>query len=350
MDKEEASETVRQMLAEYIFGSKKIEAHLASKGIRSKSDMTRIMLAMAERRASVVGFVQDHLADCALQTDEFLRLVVSIHKWRPCELWPLSRLYPRDPQTSSWLIQRLEAMGQDASPPLSYLYVGVGEKEPDRLLHMMDENMSPVQKTAWVTAVDILYAKQKIPPEVGDFVIRLSRSRTIAVQQCAISFMLGRTKESKRIRDRLCRIAENGSEEARAAVANIHPTKRLDDEFRLKMLGLCSKTGDVQIQDSIAGSLAPCAPEHPLECMEIVRRWSEDPSSRYRFGYLLEAVRQGDLDKIQRFMESWIRDARNTETGTGALPCILSRVYWEDEMRLVNLLETAGCEDIHVKP
>lgn len=345
MDKEEASETVRQMLAKHIFGSKAIEAHLASKGIRSKSDMTRIMLAMVEQRAQVVNFVKDHFVDCALQTDEFLRLVVGIHKWHPQDLWPLSQLYPRDPQTSSWLIQRLEAMSQDASPSLSYLYVGMGEKEPERLLRMMDERMSPTQETAWMTAVDILYAKQKIPPGVDDFVIRLSRSSTTAVQQCAISVMLGRTQESKRIRDQLCRIAENGSEEARAAVANIHPTKRLDDEFRLKILGLCSNTENVQIRDSIAWSLVPCAPEYPLECMKIVRRWSEHTSSCYEFGHLLEAVRKGDLDRIRRFMESWIREAKNPKTGIWALPCILSHVYWEDEMQLVNLLETAGCKD-----
>ena len=346
MDMKEASETVGRMLDEYVFEAKEIESYLRSRGIvRYKSDMVRIMLAAAERRAQFIDLVSRNLLACASRTDEFFELVAVLPEWRGCELEPLRLLYGRDPQTALWLIRRLEATDQDTSIPLSWLYTGAGEKEPGMLLEMIGKRLSPAQKTAWMTAADILYAGQRLPPEAEDFVIHLSKSRTTAVQKCAISFMLGRAQESRRIRDRLCRIAKNGSDEARAALANVHPLKRSGDEFLLKILGLCSKTKNASVRESIALSLVSCAPDHPLECVKILRQWRQDPWFRHRVGRLLEEVGKGDLGKIRRFMESWIRDARGSKTDAGTLPDVLSCVYRKDEMQLMELLEDAGCED-----
>ena len=334
------------MLAKRAFMAEEVESYLASRRlVRSKSDMVRIMQAAADRKAPFVNFVSRNLLGCASRTDEFCRLVACLPGWRGSELEPLRRLYARDPQTALWLIRGLEAADQDASIPLSWLYVGAGEKEPGMLLGMIGEGLSPAQKTAWMTAADILYAGRRLPPEAEDFLIRLSRSRTTAVQKCAIYTMLARAQESKRFQDGLCRIAESGSDGARAALANVHPRRKPDDGFMLKMLGLCSNTKNTNLRESISMSLASCASEHPLECIKIVRRWSEDPWLRYRAGPLLEEVRKGDLGKLRRFMESWIRDAKSSKTDAGALPRVLSCVYRKDETRLIELLETAGKDE-----
>ena len=342
MDYRQAAKTIDGLLAKNTFEAKGIESHLESKGVRSKSDMVRIMRAAADRKAPFVGFFSRNLLGCASRTDEFFGLVEGLSGWRGSELEPLRRLYGRDPHTALWLIRRLEDADQDASVPLSWLYAGAGEKEPGRLLGMIGKRLSPAQKAAWMTAVDILYANQRLPSEAEDFLVRLSRSRTTAVQKRAIYTMLARAQESKRIQDRLCRIAESGGDEAKASLASVHLRRRPDDGFLLKMLGLCSKTKNASVRESISMSLVSCAPEHPLECMKIVRQWCEDPWFRYRFGRLLEEVRKGDLGKLRRFMESWIRDARGSKTDAGALPYVLSCVYRKDETRLIELLETAG--------
>lgn len=341
MDYRQAAKTIDELVAKNIFEAKEIESHLESKGVQSKSDMVRIMRAAADKNAPFVDFVSRNLLGCASRTDEFFELAACLSGWSGSELEPLRRLYGRDPQTALWLIRKLEAADQDASVPLSWLYAGAGEKEPGRLLGMIGKRLSPAQKTAWMTAVGVLYADQRLPSEAEDFLIRLSRSRTTAVQKCAITAMLGRT-ESKRIQDRLCRIAKSGSDEAKASLANVHPRRRPDDKFLLKMLGLCSDTKNPILRESISMSLASCAPEHPLECIKIVRRWSEDPAFCPRFDPLLKAIGKGDLGKLRRFMESWIRDAKGSRADAGALPYALSRVYRGDEMRLVELLETAG--------
>ena len=341
MDIEEASKTVGQMLDEYVFEAKEIESYLRSRGIvRSKSDMVRIMLAMAERRALFVHFVSRNLLACASRTDEFLKLVVGLSEWRESELEPLCRLYGRDPQTALWLIRKLEATTQDQSIPLSRLYTGVGEKEPDRLLGMMGKRLSPAQKTAWMTAVNILYKKQKLPSEVADFIVHLSRSSTTKVQKCAIYVMLARAQESERIRDRLCRIARNGSDEARASLANVDHLGRPGDRFLFKILRLCSKTQNADVRASVSVALVSYAHEHPLECIKIVRRWSGDLEFCHRLDFLLKAIGKSNLDKLRRFVESWIRGARGSKAS--ALPHILSCIYREDEMRLIDLLEAVG--------
>lgn len=346
MDMEEASKTVGQMLDEHVFEARAIESYLRSRGIvRSKSAMVKIMLAMAERRAPFVHFVSRNLLACASRTDEFLKLVAGLSEWRGSELGPLRRLYGRDPQTALWLIRKLEAANQDQPIPLSWLYTGVGEKEPDRLLGMMGKRLSPAQKTAWMTAVDIMYEKQTLPSEAADFVVHLSRSRTTKVQKCAIYVMLARAQESERIRDRLCCIARNGSDEARASLANVDRLGRPGDRFLFKILRLCSKTQNADVRESISMALASYAHEHPLECIKIVRRWSGDLEFCYRLDFLLAAIGKGGPDKLRRFMESWIRDARGSKAD--ALPRILSCVYRENEMRLVELLEAVGHKTAH---
>lgn len=338
----EAIQIVDQIMAERIFEIAKIESYLESKGIRTRSDMVRIMQAMAERKAPFVGFIEGRLLDCASKTDGFFRLLMALSGWRGWELEPLQLLYERDPPTASWLIRRLECADQSASIPLGYLYIGVGRKKIGKLLDIAGKRMSPVQKTAWVTAIDIVCGKRKVPSTAEKFIIGLSRSRTPEVKRCAMYFMLGRMEESGKMQRRLFALAKNGGDEYRSGIANIPRLRTRDKKIPIKLLELCSRTRNTALRDSIVLSLSLCAPECPLECIKILKRWSKSPSFfGSRSDHLLQEIGKGGPGKIRRFMVSWIRGARNP-TDVIVLPYVISHVYQNDEAELAELLEAAG--------
>ena len=381
MDEPEAAKIIAEIEKRRMFDADEITSYLNSKYVESKSDMAKILRIAVVRRSTFWTIVYDCILGCASNTEEFYELVADLSKdgrILDC-LEPLKELHAKDPETAAWLVERLEKSDcESVGVPLAYLYGGIGQSEPATFLGMMDKIRSDTQKVAYLSAIQFVYPNGNAPSRLADYVVTLSASCTPEIRRAAISCMSGDLIGFKIARDQLRRLAETG-DGYKAAIARIPPRViKQHKKFALELLEPCSKTENTEIQKDVADSLALCAPEHPLECIVVVKRWLKGMEPLYdridhvreemekgkmdrmpwpkdavllcgHIDHLLEEIGKGDLAKIRQFVGSWIRDAKDSKIDMVVLPYKLAVLYQKNETELVNLLDAVDCTEKRAK-
>lgn len=338
-----AAELADRIYGEGITGAEEVGARIGTDpAVRTRGDMADVMLALVRKNALYSEFVRANVLGCAERTNRFLCMVAGVSQEHggAHALAPLEGLRCRQPGVADWLLARLAEINDGRTAyAMAFLYAGVGATDPERLFSMAGRRMAAAQRAAYAVAVAILYPKARVPRGVVEFVVRMSASRTAAVRHAAITAMARSLLPSPAARRGLVRVSVHGSAADKALAAYNVARSRAHRGFAFRVIKNCS--AEAGIKDTLTYALADFAPERPLECMRIVRRWSRsDPGYAGRSAGLLRGIGEGDLSRIHAFMRAWARDAG--PAGAKAVARVIAAVYRKDDANLARLLDAIG--------
>ena len=347
MEVDEAVRIVKEIQEKRIFKVGEVKSYLNSNNlVKSKEDMMQIIHAVVNQNALFPEFVQGQLADCASESDEYYNLIVALAKnpQNSYSLVSLIELYKKDDKIALWLINKLNQLDDESvAVPLGYLYGGMGKEEPDKLFCMINQKLTPTQKIAYSIAINVASVETSIPRKIIDFIISLSESDVTSIRRSAINSLSWALISIPKVQKHLLNLAKNGDGQTKLIlVGYVFPNYRKKKDFVFSILKECSKTRDNQVRKEVSICLASFASEYPLDCIKITKRWSKD--SKFLYGshenWFLEEIGKGKLDKIYKFMESWVHNEKDINIKIIALPHIMARVYQADDKRLIKLLKT----------
>lgn len=347
MRPDEAVKIINEVQDKRIFKSDEVKLYLDSRDlVKSKEDMIQIIRAVIEQGAWFSEFVASQLLGCSSKSEKYYSLIVDVAKdpQTSHHLTPLIELYEKDPEMAAWLIEKLEKVKDESvAVPLGYLYGGTGREEPNKLFGMIDQKLTTAQKIAYTIAINVVSVKVKIPKRVTDFVISLSKSDEVSIRRSAISPMSWCLISVPKVQKQLISLAKEGDDKTKLTVANfVFSQHKRHKDLVFNILKECSKTKNDGVRREVSICLASYAPEYPLECMKITKKWSKDKEFLYGSyeNWFLEEIGKGKLGKVHEFMKSWIRNEQDPNMKIIGLPHILARVYQADDKRLIKLLRT----------
>lgn len=352
MEADEAVRIVKEIQEKRIFKVDEVKSYLDSNNlVKSKEDMMQVIHAVVNQNALFPEFVESQLADCASESDKYYNLIVALAK-NPQNLYSLvslTELYKKDVKIALWLINKLNQLDDESvAVPLAYLYGGMGKEEPDKLFGMINQKLTPIQKIAYPIAINVASVKITIPRKIIDFIISLSESDVVSIRRNAIRTLSWILVSVPKVQKQLLRLAKKGDDQTKLTlVDSVFPNYKKKKDFVFNIIKECSKTKDDQVRRQVSMCLASFAPEHPLECIKITKRWSKDKEFLYgsHENWFLGQIGKGKLSKIHGFMELWIRNEKDVNIKIIALPHIMARVYQADDRQLIKLLRTVDCKN-----
>jgi len=346
MDLSDALKIIEELRKQRIFRENEIKKYLDSNNlVKSKDDIIQLIRAVIEKNAFFPEFIENQLADCASESDEYYNLIIDLakHPRLSYSLVSLIELYNKDSKTALWLIKKLNQLDDEKiAAPLGYLYGGMGRVEPDKLFSMVNQELTTIQKIAYPIAIKVASVKITITRNITDFIILLSESGTASIRRSAINCLSWSLVSLPKVQKHLLALAKKGDDQTKWFLADlVFPNYKKEKDFVLSMLKECSKTKDNRVRNEVSMHLATFASDHPLECMKIIKRWTKDKDFLYGSyeNWFLEEIGKGELGKIHKFMESWIRNEKDVDIKIIGLPNILARVYQLNDKWLIKLLK-----------
>jgi len=347
MNAEGAKKLVEELQKKGIFRSRAVNKFLKSGNlIKSKEDMLILLQAIVDKDAFFPTFIQEHLTTCASDTDDYYDLVASLAK-NPRHDYPLVsliELYKKDPNVALWLVDKLNSVDDEGlAVPLGYLYGGMGKEKPNNLFSLIDKELTKKQKIAFTIAINVASVTKKIPERITDFITSISKSNDLEVKLNAIRCLASSLISSTKVQKHLLHLARKDDDNTRLHLTKFvfaqHEKKR---KLVFDILKECSKSKNNSVKNEISMCLYTYAPEYPLECIKIAKRWYKDrelPFDSHANSFLGE-IGKGNLNKIFEFMQSWVRNEKDVNIKMIGIPNILSRVYQADDVALIKLLNT----------
>ncbi len=172
-----------------------------------------------------------------------------------------------------------------------------------------------------------------------DLATLLSESSTLPGRKAAIRSLFEKSEGSSTVREQILNLIETDDPRIAGYVRDhLALMSRRDPKCAVQICGWLYKTKNHLVKEYIAATLSLCAPEYPLECMEIGKQLIKDS---YAIGSNLESLFRkiggGNLEKILPFVEAWILEA---QTGH-LLPHVLFYVYRDKSQDLIRVIEGA---------
>lgn len=346
MEKSDADRIVNTINEKRLFKTEDISQYVKSTGlVHSKEDMVQILTSMVEKDPFYNFFLQEQLVECAMASDKYMRLIIKIAEkdTTVMALSQLIRLFGTNRDVCKFLYDKIKNIqGEPIALARGYLLGGIGQIEPKNLFDIINShgNSSTEDKIAHALALRITVEKQKIPRSLVNLVISFSESDHRRLRQIAIDTMLWYLSSIKKVEVKLKQLTRN--DEAAMMICNtLGPIAKQNKEFMMNLLMLCSKTSNSNVKRAMTTPLGILAPEFPLECLKIAKRWAGTPifQSLYHDWYIGE-IGKADTSKVREFLLHWIRKETRLIIKRFSLPYIVCEIYKNKEQELIDLIKS----------
>lgn len=173
------------------------------------------------------------------------------------------------------------------------------------------------------------------------------------VSRKALDFLLGAEitdyQDLIRVPNKLIELASSSDMEVRRHIANRCNNIICNTKPALAViLTILSESEDDAFLNSIKSRSRPFASNYPIKCLEIIQRWLRKNVLQIgaRLCGILQEIAEGDANKVDGFLRSWIAEEENDKILTFGLPDLIQDMFYlSDKKRLVDLLESTNLND-----
>jgi len=350
MNEDVPRQIVDELLTKRLFTKGAVEDLLNSRGVLGKTDVVMKIIIDMVRTDPIywTEFITDKVPEIAECGQDYVNLLAEIGSRNlNYLLCRLTELCECDATLAVDVYKELDRrQDRNLSFAMGYVLGGVGMKDLGKVMSLMDlvGSPKPHQKIAYVLALHIAFQSHPdalMPDKYAEIIIEGAKSSEQQLRSVAIQAMLAVSSSNGAFFGVLKELAATNDIASWEIASMSTILMKTDKRAALELLKRCAESGNDDVVSNAALSLGGLAPEFPVECLQIVKRWTrrEEPKSVRWSDYLLDQIGKGEVGRIGEFMREWIEEEDDLAL-TFKLPDVIWGVYKANKGELLNLMHS----------
>lgn len=283
--------------------------------------MLIIIDAMLDNKQYPKFFVKENFTKYVTSNKKSLNVFLKVCKIKYFDdyISSLGKLYSENPETFFYFYEHLKKIDEyDVTLSIGYMLGVMARIKPQNLWKIIDENRNPTtnEKISYTCALCSMGNDQKTPKRFVDLLVSYVNDNEKNLKRHAVNALTVWYSDVKRIQKFLISFAKQNDENKNLILHNVTMMSKINEEFSIKILNICSDAIDNNLIHSVAFDLERIAPKYPIEVLKILRKWCKKKGFRLDpyTERLASETGKGNIKKVEQFLLDWIEKEKNRIT------------------------------------